>query len=199
MGEVIQVRCKVCRQASKVSMVKKRRVCLMEVVFLPGTPDWDIPCINTDKPSPGTLLRVHPETDYIETDKPSPGTLLRVHQETDYTETDKPSLGTLLRVHPETDYIEADKPSPGTLLRVHQETDPSRDRDTWNTPGSRLHREISAKSNTIVTSLCRLYFNFSWFVYCACVDWYGTCRRLHDTQAELCAQSLEVPRDLMIS
>ena len=36
---------------------------------------------------------------YTETDKPSPGTLLRVHQGTDYTETDKPSPRALLRVN----------------------------------------------------------------------------------------------------
>ena len=68
----------------------------------------------TDKPSPGTLLRVHQGTDCTETASlplgpfsgytrgqttqrqtslRSPGALLRVNQGTDYTETDKPSLG----------------------------------------------------------------------------------------------------------
>ena len=74
----------------------------------------------TDKPSPGTFLRLHQGTDCTETDKPSPGTLLRVHQGTDYTETDKPSPRTLLRVHQVTDYTEtASLYAPGNIQIGH--------------------------------------------------------------------------------
>ena len=61
--------------------------------------------IETDKPSPGTLLRVYQETVYIEADKPFPGTILA----------DNPSPGTF-GVHEDTDYKETDKPSPGPCL-----------------------------------------------------------------------------------
>ena len=74
----------------------------------------------TDKPSPGALLRVHRGTDYTETDKPSPGAFLRVYRGTDYTETNKPSPGAY--AGGQTTH-KADKPSPRTLLRVHQGTD----------------------------------------------------------------------------
>ena len=48
----------------------------------------------TDKPSPGTLFRVHQGTDYMETSRSSPGTHFRLHQGTDYMETNRSSPGT---------------------------------------------------------------------------------------------------------
>ena len=76
-------------------------------------------------------------TDYIKTDKPSRGTLLRVHQDTDYIiEMDEPSpaAGTLLRVHQGTGYIETEKPPPGTL-GVQQREDYTKKKQ------NRLHKD----------------------------------------------------------
>ena len=72
---------------------------------------------------PGTIFRVHQETDHMKTEESSPGTLFRVHQKTDHMNTKESSPGTLFRVHQETDHMKTNESSPGTLFRVHQETD----------------------------------------------------------------------------